>query len=338
ALPRAAAERRRAYAGRLFAVTTTNSAAYAVWTMVLWTSSVGGAHLFCMAMFFVSMVYVLMQYYAAPRLFAVVNAPYIVALTFVGVDAAAPRVAEGHLMTGVAFVAAGVVVYNFLRAARQSLAASRSALRQARELATEREAAAAAANLAKSEFLATMSHEIRTPLNGVLGMAQGMAADPLPASQRERLAVIQQSGKALLDILNDILDISKIEAGRLDLEDGVLDLADLAGGAQALFGAMAESRALSFSLTVDPAAQGAYRGDPTRVRQILYNLVSNALKFTAEGGVAVTIAAAPTGFSITVADTGVGVATEALGRLFDKFVQADLTTTRRFGGTGLGLA
>jgi signal transduction histidine kinase/ActR/RegA family two-component response regulator len=315
-----------------------NSALYAGWALLLWRSPAEGALLFAVVTFFVSMVYVLMQYYAAPRVFLAVEAPYLATITGMGAATVAPLVAGGNLWIGLSFGAAAIVVFNFLRVSRQSLAQSRSALRQARALATEREAAAAAANQAKSAFLATMSHEIRTPLNGVLGMAQAMAADHLPECQRERLQVIQQSGQALLAILNDVLDLSKIEAGKLTLEDGVFDLCELAAGARAVFAALAESRDLNFSLVIDDGAAGCYRGDPTRVRQILYNLLSNAVKFTPSGEIRVELGATQSGLRLTVTDTGVGIEPAALARLFNKFVQADDTTTRRFGGTGLGLA
>ena len=338
ATPEASPAQRRGLARALFAATLLNSALYAGWALLLWRSQAPGALLFAVVTFFVSMVYVLMQYYAAPRVFLAVEAPYLATITAIGASTAAPLVAGGNLWIGLSFGAAAVAVFNFLRVSRQSLAQSRSALRQARALATERETAAAAANQAKSAFLATMSHEIRTPLNGVLGMAQAMAADGLPDCQRERLQVIQQSGQALLAILNDVLDLSKIEAGKFTLEDSVFDLSELAAGARAVFAALAESRDLRFSLTIDDGAAGCYRGDPTRVRQILYNLVSNAVKFTPSGEIRVELSAAPSVLRLTVTDTGVGIEPEALARLFNKFVQADDTTTRRFGGTGLGLA
>ena len=338
ATPDASAARRRNLARALFGATLLNSALYAGWALVLWRSHGQGALLFAVVTFFVSMVYVLMQYYAAPRIFLAVEAPYLAALVGMGAATAAPLVAGGDLWVALSFGAAAIAVFNFLRVSRQSLAQSRSALRQARALATEREAAAAAANQAKSAFLATMSHEIRTPLNGVLGMAQAMAADGLPTRQRERLQVIQQSGQALLAILNDVLDLSKIEAGKLTLEDSVFDLCELAAGARAVFAALAESRDLKFALVMADGAAGCYRGDPTRVRQILYNLLSNAVKFTPAGDIRVTFGATPSGLRLTVSDTGVGIEPEALVRLFNKFVQADDTTTRRFGGTGLGLA
>ena len=194
------------------------------------------------------------------------------------------------------------------------------------------------ANLAKSAFLATMSHEIRTPLNGVLGMAQVMAAGQLAPAQREQLDVIRQSGEALLAILNDVLDLSKIEAGKLELDMVDFDLQALAQGAYAAFTGQAESKGVSFALTVAPEARGAWRGDSTRLRQILYNLLSNALKFTETGSVTAVFTAEAEGLRLTVTDTGVGIAREALARLFEKFEQADASTTRRFGGTGLGLA
>jgi signal transduction histidine kinase/AmiR/NasT family two-component response regulator len=197
---------------------------------------------------------------------------------------------------------------------------------------------AEAANAAKSAFLATMSHEIRTPLNGVLGMAQVLAADDLTPAQMQRVNVIQQSGEALLAILNDLLDLAKIEAGKLALEEARFDLGELARGAHASFSALAEQKDLRFGMSIAPEAQGAYMGDSTRVRQILYNLVSNALKFTEKGEVTVSITAADQGFAMSVRDTGIGIPRDQVDRLFEKFEQADKSTTRRFGGTGLGLA
>jgi len=197
---------------------------------------------------------------------------------------------------------------------------------------------AEAANRAKSSFLATMSHEIRTPLNGVLGMAQAMAADELTAHQRDRLSVIRKSGETLLAILNDLLDLSKIEAGKLELEEADFDIAELARGAHGAFTAIAHKKGLSFDLVVEQAARGVYRGDSTRVRQILYNLVSNALKFTHEGEVRVAVNGDDAGLSIRVSDTGIGIPSARLATLFEKFEQADTSTTRRYGGTGLGLA
>ncbi|MBV9996826.1 MAG: response regulator [Caulobacteraceae bacterium] len=196
---------------------------------------------------------------------------------------------------------------------------------------------AEAANRAKSAFLATMSHEIRTPLNGVLGMAQAMALDALTDTQRERLEIIRQSGQTLLSILNDILDLSKIEAGRLDLETVDFDLGAEIEGAAASFQAMARAQRLKLEVDVGGAA-GVYRGDPTRLRQVVANLISNAVKFTEKGEVRVVAGFANGTASVTVSDTGAGIAPDVVERLFEKFTQADSSTTRRYGGTGLGLA
>jgi signal transduction histidine kinase/ActR/RegA family two-component response regulator len=199
--------------------------------------------------------------------------------------------------------------------------------------------AANAANVLKSQFLANMSHEIRTPLNGVLAMADVMAMDRLPAAQRGRLEVIRQSGGLLLTVINDVLDISKIEAGKLTLVEEDFDLETVAATARASYGVMAESRGLAFSVEIDESARGLWRGDPNRIRQILGNLLSNAVKFTLTGSVSARFLADPLGgLILTVHDTGVGVPAGKLPLLFEKFTQADSTATRRFGGTGLGLS
>jgi signal transduction histidine kinase/CheY-like chemotaxis protein len=198
--------------------------------------------------------------------------------------------------------------------------------------------AAEAANRAKSEFLAVMSHEIRTPLNGVLGIAQAMELDPLEPAQKDRLAVIRQSGSALLEVLNDVLDLSKIEAGRLGLECAGFDLEALARSAEAGFGALAARKGLFLEVEVAEAARGTWRGDAARVRQVIYNLVANAVEFTEGGGVVLDVNVEEPGVRITVSDTGIGIEASRIPDLFEKFVQADSTTTRRFGGSGLGLA
>jgi signal transduction histidine kinase/ActR/RegA family two-component response regulator len=196
--------------------------------------------------------------------------------------------------------------------------------------------AAEAANRAKSVFLATMSHEIRTPLNGVLGMAQAMAADALSEVQRERLKVIRESGEVLLAVLNDVLDLSKIEAGKLGLETIDFDLEDVARAALATFSSLAARKGVGFAIDI-AEAKGVYRGDPTRLRQILYNLISNALKFTEKGEVRMVARRGEGGLTVSVSDTGCGIPADRLSNLFDAFIQVDASTTRRHGGTGLGL-
>jgi signal transduction histidine kinase/AmiR/NasT family two-component response regulator len=224
-----------------------------------------------------------------------------------------------------------------LEAGARDLVAGREAAEAARLEMAAAKAEAEAANQAKSAFLATMSHEIRTPLNGVLGMAQAMAMDALSPAQRERLEVVRASGQSLLSVLNDVLDLSKIEAGKLSLEIIDFDLGETVRGACQAFAATAAAKGLAFDIDLG-AAEGTYRGDPTRLGQVLLNLVSNAMKFTNAGAVSVRASAAGGRLELAVGDTGEGIAPEALGRLFAKFAQAEASTTRRFGGTGLGLA
>ena len=194
------------------------------------------------------------------------------------------------------------------------------------------------ANLMKTQFLANMSHEIRTPLNGVLTMAEIMAMGDLPDEQRKRLDVVRKSGGLLLGILNDVLDLSKIEAGRMTLTDEVFDLEAALSPVRDLFGPSATGKGLDFGMRVTPEAAGAWRGDPGRLRQILGNLVSNAVKFTHAGSIHILLDQVEDQLVMTVRDTGVGIPAAKHAILFDKFMQVDNSATRRFGGTGLGLA
>ncbi len=207
-------------------------------------------------------------------------------------------------------------------------------------------AAAEAANRAKSDFLANMSHEIRTPLNGVIGIADALARTPLSQHQTEMVDLIRGSGTTLERLVSDILDVSKIEAGQLDLECRPFDLEE-ALEPLAVMRARAEDKGLEFRLRRSPEARGVFLGDSTRIRQVLGNLLSNAVKFTAEGRVSIDIEVwsdDPEGrgdahrLAFTVEDTGVGFGSAHAMRLFDRFNQADSTITRRFGGTGLGLS
>ncbi len=209
---------------------------------------------------------------------------------------------------------------------------------RALQAAIEKETEAAVANAAKSTFLATISHEIRTPLNGVLGMAQAMSADHLSEAQRGRLGVIQRSGEALTEILNDVLDLAKIEAGQLEIQSVEFELKDVLQAAIAAFAPVAASKGLDLRLEMGDGAPGAYRGDPLRLRQVLYNLTSNAVKFTARGEVRVSVTRTDRVIKVAVSDTGPGIPELQQARLFGKFEQLDASTTRRHGGTGLGLA
>lgn len=210
-------------------------------------------------------------------------------------------------------------------------------LRQAKEEAET-------ANRAKSDFLATMSHEIRTPMNGVMVMAEMLAAAPLPERHRRYASVIRQSGASLLTIINDILDISKIEAGKLEFEFGEVDPDAMLEGVVSLFWERAAQKSLDLATHVAPEVPQRILADATRLNQIVTNLVNNALKFTEKGGVAVALSALPGSGSgrcllrFEVTDTGIGIPLEKQALIFEQFAQADQTTTRRFGGTGLGLS
>ena len=202
---------------------------------------------------------------------------------------------------------------------------------------------AEAANRAKSEFLANMSHEIRTPLNGVIGLAQALARTSLNAGQTEMLDLIQSSGHTLQALLGDILDLARVESGRLELADQPFDLTRAVHEAAQLYTEAASGKSLQFFVDIDPDAAVWVQGDDVRLKQVLTNLVSNAVKFTEQGFVSLTVTRSARADGVPllrfiVEDTGVGFDAAARRRLFTRFEQADGTITRRFGGSGLGLA
>ncbi len=209
------------------------------------------------------------------------------------------------------------------------------------ELEAAREAAESSSR-AKSAFLANISHEIRTPMNGMLGMSQMLLRASLGEEEREMVAVMHRSGMLLKAVINDVLDLSRIEAGRVDLESLPTDLLAVVSGVSELMEFGAREKGLSLVLDCPHNQPRLVMTDPVRLRQVLMNLVGNAVKFTHEGGVTIRVRTALDGgmiaVEIDVVDTGIGIARAESARLFEKFVQADASTTRKFGGTGLGLA
>ena len=241
------------------------------------------------------------------------------------------------------FVLASVVDVTGRKATEEQLKKNADALEQKnKELVVTRDQALAAAR-SKSDFLATMSHEIRTPLNGVIGMTDLLLDSHLDADQLEMVETVKHSGEFLLTIINDILDFSKIDAGKLDLEVIPFDIRNLVDEVLDILAERAGQKGLELIGLVYATTPQYVQGDPGRVRQILFNLIGNAIKFTQEGEIVVDVSVSQTTTNTTtlrfaVTDTGIGIAPEAQQTLFESFTQADSSTTRKFGGTGLGLA
>jgi len=323
---------------RVQVMTALSGLNYSAAVTMLWASGNEVAQIFSVTLFMVVTLYFLLLYYSRLDILFAAIGPLIVTMCAGVAFLSWRQVQQGSPWTALTAAMSVVIAAHYFFKARTSMQKSWSALRRARAEALERGLVAEAASNAKSVFLASMSHEIRTPLNGVLGMAQAMAADELSPNQRERLDVVRTSGEALLSVLNDVLDFSKIEAGKLIIEEVAFDLAQVVRSSQLIFAEAARVKGLSLDVLIAEDAAGEYLGDPSRIRQILNNLISNALKFTQTGEIRISVERTDGVLRIAVSDTGEGIGSEQLEYLFEEFVQADTSTTRRHGGTGLGLA
>jgi signal transduction histidine kinase/CheY-like chemotaxis protein len=255
-------------------------------------------------------------------------------LFFYDAHGVAANVARWSLIA-VVLTAINVMMAN--RAAANRLDALTQNLREERERALE-------ANRAKSTFVAVTSHELRTPMNGLLGMAYALDRSDLDEAQRRHVRLMIKSGDSLMQVLNDVLDLSKIEAGRVDLDHAAVNLHDLVHAAGDAWRDAAAEKGLWLRTEIDPSAPGWILADPQRIRQVLMNLISNGLKFTRQGGVTIRLSASDSGpaddareVRLRVVDTGVGIDAEVRDRIFESFTQADNAISRSHGGTGLGL-
>ncbi|MBF0382515.1 MAG: response regulator [Magnetococcales bacterium] len=268
-------------------------------------------------------------------------------------DQATKSLAAGRMSTRVAIHSndeVGGLIQSFNQMA-QDIESSNQELQREVEERTRLESAhrkakkdADNANKAKSEFLASMSHEIRTPMNAILGMTELLTDKGLTPQQREGyIHVLKRNGEALLILINDILDLSRVEAGQIILEEVAFDLNELTSDILSTFYVMVDSKNIKLLKNITPGLQPIRRGDPTRLRQILVNLLSNSVKFTSEGGINLSIEHAPelddpNYLKFTVTDTGIGIPKEKLESVFDQFIQVDSSSTRKYGGSGLGLS
>lgn len=324
------------------AVATITTAAWAVAPLLAWFSDNPFGSTAAIALLIGGYVLVFAQLRSSPRQALVISSPYsAAALIMLGSLWGTPQF--WSLLALVPFTAAGLfvlVMMTMLREGRISAFQEHQA-----HLIEELEAArdkAAAANEAKSSFLGVISHDLRTLMNGVLGAAQLLGATRLEGTQREYLSIIRNSGDNLLSLLNDILDMTKIEAGKMTFETVDVSIDDLAKRITGPFEAQAAAKGLGFEQITEGDVPSVVRGDPLRVCQVLHNLLSNAVKFTDEGVVTFRtrgsrVAPNRVRFDFMVTDTGSGIAKADLDLLFEPFTQVDASSTRRFGGTGLGL-
>jgi signal transduction histidine kinase/AmiR/NasT family two-component response regulator len=324
------------------AVATATTAAWAAAPLLAWFSGAAFGPALALALLVSGYVLVFAQLRSSPRQAVVISSPYGVAALIIAASLwGTPQFWQ--FLAIVPFTAAGLFVLVMMTMLREERI--RAFQEHQAHLIEELEAArdrANAASDAKSNFLGVISHELRTPMNGVLGAAQLLNATRLEATQREYLSIIRNSGDNLLSLLNDILDMTKIEAGKMTFEVVDVDVDDLHKRVTGPFQAQAEAKGLTFTAQVEGDVPAVVRGDPLRVCQVIHNLLSNAVKFTDAGEIVYTVRGERVGdrrvrFDFSVRDSGAGISEEDLERLFQPFTQVDASSTRRFGGTGLGL-
>jgi signal transduction histidine kinase/CheY-like chemotaxis protein len=314
------------------------SAVYAAFAVLAWSTGMAGAQVFAVVWLLGSMLHVVILGHHDRTLLMASALPHLavaVGILFgaILIGSEPGRGAAFTVLVAVALFSGHLVVtYRTLRT-------SEAGLQRARAVALAKQRRAEAANEAKTRFLANMSHEIRTPLNGIIGMASAMRTQPLNEEARRSVGIISESGQLLLGILNDILDVSKIEVGKVELEAANFDLREVLRQVEQLQAPRAAAKGLRFGCAIDEGVAAFRIGDSHRITQMLHNLVGNAIKFTSRGSVAVRVSAGEDGaVAIEVADTGPGMNAKQAASVFEPFVQADSSTTRDFGGTGLGLS
>ena len=324
------------------AVATVTTAAWAAAPLLAWFSGAPFGQPLALTLLVSGYVLVFAQLRSSPRQALVISSPYGAVAVIIAVSQWGTPLFWPFLAV-LPFTAAGLFVLVTMTMMREerirAFQAHQAHLIEELEAARDK---ANAANDAKSNFLGIISHELRTPMNGVLGAAQLLSATRLENTQREYLSIIRNSGDNLLSLLNDILDMTKIEAGKMTFEIVDVSVEDLHRRVTGPFQAQAEAKGLRFEATYEGDIPATVRGDPLRVCQVIHNLLSNAVKFTDTGTVAYTVrgkrlADRRVAFEFAVTDSGTGISAADLERLFQPFTQVDASSTRRFGGTGLGL-
>ena len=309
--------------------------------IALWFIGDSAMQSFAMIWYAGSVMHVLVHFSHVPRLAVFAAAPHMIC--FFGLPLSAIVIAEPLSRLGAVAVLVATVMFTIAtRAAYQLFNESSRSLQEAKSRALEEKMHAEAANTAKSAFLANMSHEVRTPMNGVLGMAELLQETNLDDKQKIFAKTIYSSGSALLTIINDILDFSKIESGKLELDPVPFSVREVVEDVASLLGVSARDKNVELLVRIRPDTPNELIGDAGRLRQVLTNLVGNAIKFTHEGSVLIdvegTIQAECAAISFRIIDTGIGIPADKIHGIFDAFSQAENSTTRRFGGTGLGLS